>query len=64
MSVDDTGYCSKRADGIHCTCWWDGDACCACNAPGMTNEERIRDGMEPTEFGPPDILSEVHGDKS
>jgi hypothetical protein len=25
--------CQKRADGQHCNCWYDGDACCACNDP-------------------------------
>lgn len=22
--------CSKREDGQHCNCWYDGKACCAC----------------------------------
>ena len=41
--------CPKREDGQHCDCWYDGEACCACGAAAMTNEERIEQGMEPKE---------------
>lgn len=25
-------------DGLHCECWYDGDACCNCGAPEMTDK--------------------------
>ena len=30
----------------HCRCWYDGDGCCRCKAPAMTNEEKSAQGME------------------
>lgn len=26
----DLGYCSKRDDEQHCSCWWDSGKCCTC----------------------------------
>lgn len=34
-------------DEGHCLHWYDGDECCRCGAPEMTNEERIAQGMPP-----------------
>jgi hypothetical protein len=31
---------------MHCTCWYDGDGCCRCKAPGLTREQRIEQGMD------------------
>lgn len=25
--------CKESSDKIHCDCWWDSKACCACKAP-------------------------------
>lgn len=35
-----------NVDHSHCECWWDGYACCRCNAPAMTPEEMNEQGME------------------
>ena len=32
--------CPKRDDKIHCTCWYDGEPCCACGAPGLSEREK------------------------
>ena len=24
--------CGSRSDGLHCVCWYDGSACCACDS--------------------------------
>ncbi len=37
--------CPKREDKIHCDCWYDGDRCCACGDPKMTEEEMYEQGM-------------------
>lgn len=39
------GHCHAREDCIHCDHWWDGDGCCSCGAPAMTQEEMIEQGM-------------------
>ena len=39
--------CPERDDG-HCTCWWDGDPCCCCDAVAMTDEQKLAQGMELT----------------
>ena len=39
--------CPKRADKTHCDCWYDGETCCACGAPAMTDAKRAEQGMEP-----------------
>lgn len=39
------GTCSARPENIHCDCWWDGDACCACGDPPMTEDEMRVQGM-------------------
>ena len=31
--------CPKRDDKIHCPCWYDGEACCDCGAPGLSERE-------------------------
>jgi len=46
MAEDEDGYCEKHEEGTHCECWWDGEACCACGAPGMTEDERRAQGMD------------------
>jgi len=30
----------------HCRCWYDGDGCCRCKAPAMTEEQKREQGME------------------
>ena len=40
------GACPEHEDGIHCEHWWDGDGCCACAAPAMTEDEKHAQGME------------------
>lgn len=49
----DEGFCSVSDDEIHCPHWWDGDGCCLCDAPPMTDEEKREQGMidlvKPTE---------------
>jgi len=37
--------CYKRTDQTHCRCWWDGDACCACGAPAMSEDQKMTQGM-------------------
>jgi hypothetical protein len=39
--------CPNSDDKLHCRCWYDGDACCSCRAPAMTNAQRAEQGMEP-----------------
>jgi len=39
------GYCFVSDDETHCECWWDGDGCCLCDAPPMTEEEKREQGM-------------------
>jgi hypothetical protein len=29
----------------HCRCWHDGDGCCRCKAPAMTEEQMREQGM-------------------
>jgi hypothetical protein len=45
--------CPASKDGRgHCMCWWDGDDCCWCGAPAMTEEAKLEAGMiEPGEEG-------------
>lgn len=31
--------------GQHCNCWYDGDGCCRCGAPPMTEDEQRAQGM-------------------
>ena len=31
--------CPKRDDKQHCNCWYDGKACCACGASGLSEAE-------------------------
>ena len=31
--------CPGRSDGIHCTCWYDGDECCGCGDPAKEMNE-------------------------
>lgn len=33
--------CPARDDGIHCNCWYDGRACCACGDPEDVAEQQI-----------------------
>lgn len=37
--------CPGREDGKHCPHWYDGDACCGCNAPPMTAAQKASTGM-------------------
>jgi hypothetical protein len=40
------GHKSDPAPNMHCTCWYDGDGCCRCNDPAMTEEQKRAQGME------------------
>jgi hypothetical protein len=43
------GRCAFGAGGdetIHCHCWFEGDECCKCNDPEMTDEQREEQGMD------------------
>lgn len=37
--------CPKRPNDVHCECWYDGDACCACGAKAMTDGQKREQGM-------------------
>ena len=37
--------CPDRDDKLHCACWYDGDACCGCGAPAMTELQKLAQGM-------------------
>lgn len=37
--------CPARGDKQHCQHWYDGEACCACDDPPMSNEVRVAQGM-------------------
>ncbi len=37
-------------DGFHCVHWYDGEPCCRCGAPAMTEEERREQGMIADEY--------------
>ncbi len=37
--------CPAREDKIHCNCWYDGEACCACGDPEMSMCLKIEYGM-------------------
>lgn len=39
--------CPKREDKTHCTCWYDGGACCSCGAPAETDEDLLTRGEHP-----------------
>lgn len=41
--------CPLGPDGLHCTCWYDGDECCYCEDGAMTDEQKEDQGM--IEFG-------------
>lgn len=43
--------CPKRDDRIHCHCWWEGERCCSCGAPAMTEQEKRDQGMETVPVG-------------
>lgn len=47
MSKDWETPCPKREDGIHCTCWYDGDKCCGCGDPALPEETRVERGPHP-----------------
>lgn len=47
MSDDWETPCPKRADKLHCTCWYDGDACCNCSDPALPEETRTARGFHP-----------------
>lgn len=32
-------FCPLREDEIHCDCWWDCGACCACGVPPHDNPD-------------------------
>jgi hypothetical protein len=45
MKTDDA-FCPNSKDGAgHCEEWNDGDACCRCGAPAMTDQEKEDQGM-------------------
>lgn len=37
--IDEETPCPKRDDEIHCVCWWEGEACCACDDPAFEGKE-------------------------
>lgn len=41
--------CPIRIDGIHCTCWYDGESCCGCGEGALTEMEKA--SMESTTRG-------------
>lgn len=46
--IEAEGFCPNTRDtevGGHCAHWWDGDACCWCANPAMTDAERAAQGM-------------------
>ena len=43
-TVDWETTCSKRESGRHCTCWYDGKACCACGAGEMNLAGKLEAG--------------------
>lgn len=47
-TITEDEHCPAPNDsaGTHCDHWWDGDACCYCKAPPMTDEEKRAKGME------------------
>jgi len=32
-------------DKTHCNCWWNGNKCCICNSPAMSEEQMVEQGM-------------------
>ncbi len=52
LDIDEYCPAEKTASGkpnidhSHCQCWWDGDGCCRCKAPAMTEEQKREQGME------------------
>ena len=46
MTDDWETPCPTREDKMHCDHWYDGDKCCSCGAPAMTDEEKRAQGME------------------
>ena len=33
------------ARNMHCTCWYEGDGCCRCKAPALTESQMREQGM-------------------
>lgn len=44
MPVEETP-CPRSPDGKHCRHWYDGDECCFCADPAMTEAQRVEQGM-------------------
>lgn len=42
---DPDGYKGDPESNMHCRCWYDGDGCCRCKAPGLTEEQMREQGM-------------------
>ena len=40
LIIDPELFCAKRDDYMHCDHWFDGEACCACGTPAMTDEQK------------------------
>lgn len=47
MILAGESLCHKSLDGSkqHCRHWYEGEACCACGAPEMTDEQKREQGM-------------------
>jgi hypothetical protein len=47
MSDDDESHdCPNSKDGNgHCVHWWDGEACCWCDAGEMSMDDMVEQGM-------------------
>jgi len=41
----DDESCQVRSDGLHCNCWYDGKACCACKSPPTTAARCIHNAV-------------------
>jgi hypothetical protein len=46
LETGDQEFCPKREDRQHCNCWYDGEVCCGCGAPVMTEAEKREQGLE------------------
>lgn len=33
------------APNLHCSCWYEGDGCCRCKTPAMTEDQMREQGM-------------------
>lgn len=43
--ADEETPCPSSDDAMHCRHWYDGEACCRCGAPAMSEEQKREQGM-------------------